>query len=85
MYNNTFSLHPFPQAELNAECLIKFSFPFGLLNYSLPLLVIQLIDTDQFCCCVSSGLAWIQKSSHVQLKTDHGRNPFIKPGRTVGK
>ena len=80
MYSNTLSLHPFPQAKLNAEWHITFSFLFGFLNYSLPLLLTWLIDTDQFCCCVSSGLAWIQKSSHVQLKTDHGRNPFINPG-----
>lgn len=38
-----------------------------------------MIDMDQPCCFVFSGLAWIQKSSHVQLKTDHGRNPFINP------
>lgn len=28
---------------------------------------------------VSSGLAWIQQGSHVQLKIDHGRNTFINP------
>lgn len=59
---------------------VKFSFSLGFINYSLPLLVIRLIDTNQFCCCASSGgLAWVPKGSHVQLKTDHGRNPFINP------
>lgn len=82
VYSCSVSLHPFAPwsyAQLNSECIINFSFPLGFINYSLPLLVIPLTDTNQFFWCVSSGLACIQKGSHVRLKRDHGRKLLINP------
>lgn len=69
-----------PPEKSSVKCRLsdQILFPLGIIRFVLPLLVIWLGDTNQFCC-VSSGLAWIQKCSHVQLKRNHGRNPFINP------